>query len=162
MPQVIGLFTIVPFLMGRYGDGTVTITATPVDRAGNTSTETATFIYDTTGPALSSAIYSGSTVTLTMTESVYGPYSGFGQTAADDFQVTVDGSAVTVSSFDLPTKKKDATSTVTLTLASPIPSSATTVTVGYQADTMNEYLMDVAGNKTFISSAQNATEQNTN
>ena len=149
-------FPLVPFLMKTFGDGTVTITATATDAAGNTSTAVETFIYDTAGPALSSATYSGSTVTLTMTEPMYG------KTTADDFTITIDGTAVTASSFDLPTKKKDASSTLTLTLASPISSSATTVTVGYLPESMKEYLIDAAGNKTFDFLAQNVTAQTTN
>ena len=104
----------------KLAEGTVTVSATPTDAAGNVgAAATGSFIYDQTLPTISSAVYSGSTITLTMSESV----AVSGTKTGADFTVT-GGGAPTVSSYTI------SGSAVTLTLDAAIPDGST-VTLAY-------------------------------
>ena len=100
----------------------------------------ATITVDAAVPTLSSAVYSDSTVIVTMSESVYGA------AVAGDFKVTDDGTAVTVSTTDLPSAVGSASATVTLTLASPVVSGSVVKVYYTQNADSTKRVKDVAGN----------------
>ena len=76
----------------KLAEGTITVSATPTDLAGNAGTAaTGTFTYDQTVPTISSASFSaGSTITVTMSEDVYAATAP----AASDFKVKSGASAL--------------------------------------------------------------------
>ena len=119
--------------------GTVTITATPTDTAGNIGTgATGTTVYDPVLPTISTAIYGGTTIILTMSEQV----AVSGTKTGGDFTVDVSGANnPTVSSYAI------SDSTVTLTLSAAI-AAGSTVTLAYtQNGTEANRIKDTAGNE---------------
>ena len=118
--------------------GTVTITATPTDTAGNIGTgATGTTVYDPVLPTISTAIYGGTTIILTMSEQV----AVSGTKTGGDFTVSVTGASdPIVSSYTI------SGSTVTLTLSAAI-ATGSTVTLDYdQNGTEANRIKDTAGN----------------
>ena len=123
------------------------------DAAGNALasayTHSATLTTDTTLPTISLAIYNGSTITLTMSESV----AVSGTKTGADFTVT-GGGAPTVSSYAI------SGSTVTLTLDAAIPDGST-VTLAYAKNsTAANRIADAAGNELAAVSSQSVSEKN--
>ena len=77
---------------GDLAEGQVTVTATATDRAGNAGTAaTGVFVYDITPPTVSSVYSYGTTMTVVLSEAVWGSVD------ANDFTVT-GGNAPSVSS----------------------------------------------------------------
>ena len=127
-------------------DGTITISATATDAAGNTSTTaTRTITRETVLPTISSASYNGSTITLTLSEGV----AVSGTKTGGDFTVSVSGASdPTVSSYTI------SNSTVTLTLGLAI-ASGSTVTLAYAKNaTAANRIKDTAGNELAAVSSQ--------
>ena len=123
------------------------------DAAGNALasayTHSATLTADTTLPTISLAIYNGSTITLTMSESV----AVSGTKTGADFTVT-GGGAPTVSSYAI------SGSTVTLSLSAAITDGAT-VTLAYAKNsTAANRIADAAGNELAAVSSQSVSEKN--
>ena len=136
---------------GKLGAGTLTVRASVPDEAGNPGTDTETLVYDPTAPSLSSVSYSGSTVTLTMSEPV------FGTAVAADFIVRDDGTAVTVSSSTLPSDAANATATIDLTLAAaPVTGSVVKVHYTQNAGDTTKRVSDPAGNDLATITSANA------
>ena len=133
---------------GKLGEGTVTVSATPTDAAGNAGTAaTGTFIYDQTVPTISSGEYAGTTVTLTMSENVYASTAP----DANDFTVVNDsansgGTDITPSGITIASTAATASTTVTLTV--PTTTWAGVVKVYYTQDSgdTTKRAKDVAGN----------------
>ena len=120
------------------GAGTITVTATPEDIWGNArNLVTGSFVYDPVVPTFSSALWSGSTVQMVLSESVYGSAD------AADFTVADDGVAVSVSSAMLSTAPSRV---LRLTLASA-PAANSVVKVYYTQNALaRKQLTDRAGN----------------
>ena len=123
------------------GAGTITVTATPEDAWGNTrNSVTGSFIYDPVAPTVSSALWSGSTVQLILSDSVYG------SPGAADFTVKDDGTAVSVSSVTLLTGSAVPSRAIRLNLASA-PAAGSVVKVYYTQNALaNRRITDRAGN----------------
>ena len=122
---------------GKLTEGTVTVSATPTDYAGNAGTaSTSTFTYDQTAPAISRGAFNNTTVVLTMSERVWG------SPAATDFRVSDDGTEITPSAVTIPSTAAGAKSTVSLTV--PAIAANSVVKAWYTAGTNK--VNDVAGN----------------
>ena len=133
---------------GNTGSFGVKVGTSTADLAGNTLASTyihnASLTADTTLPTISSASYNGSSITLTMSESV----SVSGTKTGGDFTVT-GGGAPTVSSYTISNR------TITLTLASALTTGAT-VTLAYAKNaTAANRITDGAGNELAAVSSQN-------
>ena len=103
---------------------------------GTCSTTSVSYTYDGTAPTISTAIYSGSTITLTMSENV----AVSGTKTGGDFTITGGGDP-TVSSYAI------SGSTITLTLSAAITDGAT-VTLAYAKNgTEANRITDTAGNE---------------
>ena len=133
----------------KLAEGTVTVSATPTDAAGNVGAAvTGSFIYDQTLPTIASAVYSGSTITLVMSESV----AVSGTKTGADFTVT-GGGAPTVSSYTI------SGSAITLSLSAAIPDGST-VTLAYAKNsTAANRIADAAGNELAAVSSQSVTNK---
>ena len=124
------------------GAFTVGIGSGSVDEAGNAFGSA--FVYgesltlDSTPPTISSANYNGTTVTVTLSEKVWG------NVTAADFTVTDDGSAVSVSSLSLPSTAATAATSFTLTVGAAIVNGSV-VTLAYSPGGSRS-VKDVAGN----------------
>ena len=104
------------------------------------------YSYDGTVPTISTATYSGSAITLTMSESV----AVSGTKTGGDFTITGGGDP-TVSSYAI------SGSTITLTLGAAIPSGST-VTLAYAKNgTEANRITDTAGNELAAVTAQSVT-----
>ena len=114
------------------------------------STASATYELDRVLPTVSSAVYDGTTITVTMSESVYGIAT------KDNFTVSDDGSAATISSLSLANSAGTATTTVTLTMSTAI-ADGSTVTLAYSPG--SRYILDVAGNTLAAISSQSVSEE---
>ena len=123
----------------KLAEGTITVTATATDAAGNTATGSNTFVYDQTIPTVSSISPETATaLTVTFPENVYGSLD------ADDFTIT-GGGAPTVSGITgLGATEAYADTAFTLTLSSALTGTAT---VSYTQDSdTTKRAMDTAGN----------------
>ena len=103
------------------------------------STASVSYTYDGTAPSFSSAAYSGSMIAVTMSESVYASTSP----VATDFNVTVGGSAGTISLVTVQNTVNLASNTILLFLSSSI-TSGSAVKVWYTKGTNT--VTDLAGN----------------
>ena len=128
----------------KLADGaTVTVTATATDTAGNTGTDTTTFLYDQSVPTVTGGGYVGTTVTLTLSEAVYGTAE------ANDFTIVNDSGGtpanITPTGITLAGSASGASATVTLTV--PSTTWAGTVKAYYTHDTdATKRVRDEAGN----------------
>ena len=129
----------------KLADGaTVTVTATATDTAGNTGTDTTTFLYDQSVPTVTGGGYVGTTVTLTLSEAVYGTAE------ANDFTIVNDSggtpATITPTGITLAGNASGASATVTLTV--PSTTWAGTVKAYYTHDTdATKRVRDEAGNE---------------
>ena len=134
----------------KLAEGSVTVTVTPTDMAGNAGTAvTGSFAYDGVAPEFSVAEFSLRKVKVTMSEAVWGTAT------AADFRVTDDGTALTPSSISLASAAGSAASIVTLTMGADIALDST-VTVQY-APGGGRYVADAAGNRAAAFSGQSVT-----
>ena len=133
----------------KLAEGTVTVSATPTDAAGNVgAAATGSFVYDQTLPTIASAAYRGSTIILVMSENV----AVSGTKTGADFTVT-GGGAPTVSSYAI------SGSAISLTLDAAIPGGST-VTLAYaQNATAANRIKDIAGNDLAAVSSQSVSEK---
>ena len=133
-------------------EGTHTLRAQYTDAADNTFCGTQTVVYevDTTVPTVSFAAYSGSTMTLELSEDVFVSGTKIG----GDFTVAVAGASdPTVSSYAING------STVSLTLNAAVASGAT-VTLAYTKNTTAaNRITDAAGNELAAIASQSATDK---
>ena len=128
----------------KLAEGTITVSATPTDLAGNVGTvATGTFVYDQALPTLSSGYYSNTTISLTMSEAVYGLAD------ADNFTIINDsgGTPANVTPTDITLAATEATKAATITLTVPETTWTGTVKVYYTQDTDSvKRVGDPAGN----------------
>ena len=132
---------------GNTGTFSTKVGTNTADLAGNTVasayTHSATLTMDTTLPTITEAAFNGSTITLTMSETV----KVTGTKTGGDFTVT-GGGAPTVSSYTI------SGSTVTLTLSAVLPFGST-VTLAYAKNsTAANRITDSAGNELAAVSSQ--------
>ena len=140
----------------KLAEGTVTVTATPTDPAGNTgSGATGTFSYDQTVPTLTTGRYSGTTVTLTMSEAVWGTAD------ADDFTVinNAGASQATVTPTAIAQGASAGAASATITLTVPATTWAGTVKAYYTKDSTKP-IADAAGNELASITSANAVTLN--
>ena len=123
----------------KLAEGTITVTATATDNAGNTGTGSNTFVYDQTIPTVSSiAPETATTLTVTLSENVYGSLD------ADDFTITGGGTPTVSGITGLGATEAYADTAFTLTLSSALTGAAT---VAYTQDSdTTKRAMDTAGN----------------
>ena len=126
---------------GTYGSCTVVV----ADFAGNASNTLSVtpFVVDITAPTISSAIYSGDSVILTMNEKVYSTTED--TVLISSFSLSGVGDR-TISSVEVASEKASASRTVTLNMDSAIPAGAT-ITLSYTQDSVSaNRIFDEAGN----------------
>ncbi|MGO4704412.1 putative Ig domain-containing protein [Microvirga sp. 2MCAF38] len=118
----------------RDAAGNNAVLTLPVPGAAGSLGASKNLVIDTAAPTLVSASASGSSITLSFSESVT-------PTTLDGLSVTVDGVVQTVSSFAV----NNATKTVTLTLSAPIRDGQV-VQLSYNASNGSSSFKDAAGN----------------
>ena len=129
----------------KLAEGTVTVSATPTDVAGNVGTAvTSSFVYDPVVPTIASASYGGTAMSLTMSEAVWGSAD------ADDFTVIndADGTPANVvpTGITQATSVANASTAISLTVPETVWTGVVKVYYTQDVDDTSKRVKDVAGN----------------
>ena len=134
----------------KLAEGSITVTATATDIAGNKGTGTKKFIYDPTAPTISGVVHTGPSeviVDVVMSEDVYGTVD------ADDFVISGGGNPTVSNVLALGSTKSNVSAAFTLIL-NKVPTTGATIRYRQDANT-SKRIKDVAGNILASSASMN-------
>ena len=134
----------------KLAEGSITVTATATDVAGNKGIGVKKFMYDPTLPTISGVVHMGPSEVLldvVMSEDVYGTVD------ADDFVISGGGNPTVNTVLGLGSTKSNADAAFTLTL-NKVPTAG--ATIRYQQDAnSSKRIKDIAGNILASSASMN-------